>query len=194
MIPKRKFIAVYEDLAEQIMAYAQLYNKTVPEFMNDLFIFNLKIFNLGETHETVLDKLEIWHKINQYNLFLIDENIIYESLNVINDDAKKGIYGVVKNTGIWYGKYFLQNSEDYLNDFISFIKLLHFNASDVILHEMNNKNLSIYVNNSNYSLEFTNVLSMFIINVITEFGYKLMHKNITNGIIQLFFLEQEINE
>lgn len=181
---RRKMLAAEEEIANKIVELAKKRDLTVYQTVNDILTQVLRLEEMGLTLQEVVDERWMLERAQEIGLTFTTEHLLYRIVDASYTQSPEEASKMWTEIGFWYGKYFEGKNEDPVKAFSEAMELLTFGIADFSLSEIKGDIIVTCVG-ERYTQGFTELFSLFIENAIKVFGYNLIEKDTSRGIIRL---------
>ena len=181
---RRKMLAAQEDIANKIVELAQRKDMTVYQTVNDILEQALRVEGLGMSLRQVVDERWMLERAQETGFTFTIEQLLYRTVDEAYESDKKKYTKIWREMGHWYGKYYQTKHDEPMAAFREALELFTLGTSEYNL-DNNNRDLTFSFLGEKLTPGYIELFSVFIEELLSVLGYKLVEKEINRGIIKL---------
>jgi len=189
MSTRRKMLAADEDIANRIVEVAKRRGSTVYQTVNDILEQALRVDSMGLVLNDVIDNREKLEKAKNMGLTFTIERLLYEIMDIAHEQVEEKLGDLWLETGRWYGKYFSSKNSDAVKAFEEAMGLLTLGNPVFSMERQNGGKLSVSCVGEQFTDGSTQMYGLFIQGAFETFGWELIKKENSKGIVRLQFQE-----
>jgi hypothetical protein len=189
MSTRRKMLAADEDIANKIVEVAKKRGSTAYQTVNDILEQALRVDGMGLALSEVIDTREKLEKAKNMGLTFTIEKLLYEIMDIAYEQVEKKADELWLETGRWYGKYFSSKNSDAVKAFEEAMELLTLGNPVFSVERQNGGKLSVSCVGEQFTDGSTQMYDLFIQGAFETFGWELVKRDNSKGIVRLLFQE-----
>jgi hypothetical protein len=189
MSARRKMLAADEDIANKIVEVAKRRGSTVYQTVNDILEQALRVDGMGLALSEVIDTREKLEKAKNMGLTFTIERLLYEMMDIAHEQVEEKADELWLETGRWYGKYFSSKNSDAVKAFEEAMELLTLGNPVFIVERQDGGKLSVSCVGEQFTAGSTQMYDLFIQGAFETFGWELVKRDNSKGIVRLLFQE-----
>jgi hypothetical protein len=189
MSTRRKMLAADEDIANKVVDVAKRRGSTVYQTVNDILSQALRVDGMGLALSEVIDTREKLEKAKNMGLTFTIEKLLYEMMDIAHEQVEEKADDLWLETGRWYGKYFSSKNSDAVKAFEEAMELLTLGNPVFIVERQNGGKLSVSCVGEQFTDGSTQMYDLFIQGAFETFGWELVKRDNSKGIVRLLFQE-----
>jgi predicted transcriptional regulator len=181
---RRKFLAAKEDLVEKVGKIARRRHQTLYWLINKTLEQVIKANNFNRSLEEVTDQQLAIEALREGGYVLVPEDLLYKVVDKAFELDKESLVNMWYESGRWSGQYILTRfpEEDRLNTFQRMVRSLVWSLSEFKVDKEKDR-IVIRCIGPRIPLSYSTLLSSFIEGVLQAFGYKVVEKSVSAGIV-----------
>ena len=189
MSTRRKMLAADEDIANKVVEVAKRRGSTVYQTVNDILEQALRVDGMGLALSEVIDTREKLEKAKNMGLTFTIERLLYEMMDIAHEQVEEKADDLWLETGRWYGKYFSSKNSDAVKAFEEAMELLTLGNPVFIVERKDGGKLSVSCVGEQFTDGSTQMYDLFIQGAFETFGWELVKRDNSKGIVRLLFQE-----
>lgn len=182
-------LAADEDIANKIVEVAKKRGSTAYQTVNDILEQALRVDGMGLALSEVIDTREKLEKAKNMGLTFTIEKLLYEIMDIAYEQVEKKADELWLETGRWYGKYFSSKNSDAVKAFEEAMELLTLGNPVFSVERQNGGKLSVSCVGEQFTDGSTQMYDLFIQGAFETFGWELVKRDNSKGIVRLLFQE-----
>jgi hypothetical protein len=181
---RRKTLVAREDLVNRVSIIAKEQGCSLFELVNNLFqlviISNEASFSLNH----VVEECKVLKVAKNSGFILGLERLWYEMADVTYKKDKKASLKSWFDSGIWFASRYATGESFSFEPFKDNLAAFTWNAPEFELEQTDNK-MFVKITSPRFTEAYTFLFASFLIGALENFGYSIINKEISRGIIRL---------
>ena len=191
-VPRKTFVA-REDLLTRLGEIAKDRGCSLYELVNELFELAITSQDLGLNLKMVVDSRKRYEGARTLGFVLGLESLWYEMSDLAYQKSKSKALKSWFDAGVWFAtRYTAGYIETPLESFKVDLMAFTWNAPEFRLEYLGDK-LSVSVTSPRFTESYTELFSSFLEGAIKVFGYQIIDREISTGVIRLRALKEVLN-
>lgn len=183
---KRKMLAVDERLAEQLAKVARDRGQTLYSLVNEILEQALKVYEMGlGSLKQLVNERCVLEAARGAGFVLTVKTLWFDALErAFNAGDQHSILERWRETGEWYGKYFLMKEENPVVGLRDLMCNLMWGTSEFAM-EVDEKGGEIRCLDASFPSSYTELLSAFLEGAMEALGYECADKDVSKGAMRV---------
>jgi len=191
MKARRKTLFAREDLANRLSIIAKQHGYTLYGLVNEILELAIQAEEVGVNLRSIFEESWIFKNAKKDGFILGLESLFYDMAEIAYEKAREEAIEKWFEAGVWFAKrYAAKEVENPFEAFERSLKAYTWNVSELTI-EKNENIVSIRVINPRFPESYTVLYSAFLEGALGTFGYKILSKEVSTGIIMLKAVRKE---
>lgn len=187
---KRKFLAASEELVSRVSKMAKSKHLTLFGVVNEALEQVLRAEGMGKRLPEILDEYSIVKMAKEAGSLLITEDLLHPILDEAFERRRDDLMKSWRETGQWFGRFFSVQfpDRDRIEVLDKVARTLIWGASDVTVSRRGGS-FALRCIGPRLGSAYTFLLASFVEGLVEAFGYSVVERDVSRGVIFLTFAE-----